>query len=135
MILDRSDMFKVLSADTRVRILELLKSNGPVCGSVIAERFGITPSAVSQHLKALRIAGLVTRQRQGYHVPYSLNDDALEHFRAELNAVCQHPQHARSRDVKLSRLSIDLLKKYERELRDELQNVREKVKKIEGAKK
>ncbi|GAB2886825.1 hypothetical protein GCM10027074_64120 [Streptomyces deserti] len=36
----------------------------------LARRLGVTPSAVSQHLRVLHAAGLVTRTRDGRHVLY-----------------------------------------------------------------
>ena len=133
MILDRTDMFKVLAAETRVRIIELLKTKGPMCGKDIASTIEITPSAVSQHLRTLRQADLVTRQRQGYYVPYSLNETALDALRRQLAEVCSAADltKLKQRDVKLSRLSLDLLRKYATELKTELQTVRNKVKEIE----
>ena len=51
MNVDPAEMFKVLGVETRVRIIELLKSKGPLGANNIAERIGVTPAAVSQHLK------------------------------------------------------------------------------------
>ncbi|MFH8768358.1 DUF5937 family protein [Streptomyces sp. NPDC017958] len=48
---------------TRTALLTALAE--PVTTATLAERLGITPSAVSQHLGALRGAGLVTTQRRG----------------------------------------------------------------------
>ncbi len=48
-----SEMFKVLGVETRVKIIELLKSKGPLGVKAIAEKLSITPSAVSQHLRIL----------------------------------------------------------------------------------
>ena len=50
------DMFKVLGVETRIRIIDLLKTKGPLGAKKIAEVLGITPAAVSQHLKILKQA-------------------------------------------------------------------------------
>ena len=63
---------KVLSVDTRVRIIELLK-NQALCVGALSERLGVTAGAVSQHLRILRDAGLVTDEKRGYYVHYRLN--------------------------------------------------------------
>ena len=63
--LDSSEIFKILSVETRIRIIELLKSKGPIGVKDIAKEIGITPAAVSQHLKLLRQAGLVKNERRG----------------------------------------------------------------------
>ena len=82
-----ADIFKILSVDTRIEIVEHLK-NGEMSVNALAESLGITQSAVSQHLRVLRSAGLVTDERKGYWVHYSLNREVLEECRQRLNRVC-----------------------------------------------
>ena len=48
---------------------------------------GITPSAVSQHLKVLKDAGLVTVQIDGARRIYHLSGDGLVELRAYLDAL------------------------------------------------
>ena len=69
-------IFKVLSVDARVRIIQLLKSR-PFCVNALARQLGITAAAVSQHLRVLRDAELVTSDRQGYYVHYQINKSTL----------------------------------------------------------
>ncbi len=71
---------KVLSVETRIRILQLLKSR-PLCVNALAVRLGITPGAVSQHLRIMRDAGLVIDEKRGYYVHYRLNKEALMAWR------------------------------------------------------
>ena len=59
MIVEPAEIFKVLSVETRVKIVDLLKANGALGVKDISEKLGITPPAVSQHLKILKQAGLV----------------------------------------------------------------------------
>ena len=54
-----SDLFRALGVENRIKIIELLKSRGPIGVKEIAEVIGITPAAVSQHLRVLKHAGLV----------------------------------------------------------------------------
>ncbi len=82
-----ADLFKILSVDKRIEIVEHLK-NGSMNVNALAESLGVTPSAVSQHLRVLRSAGLVTDERKGYWVHYSLSREALEECRQRLNRVC-----------------------------------------------
>ena len=63
MNLEPIEMLKALAVETRVKIIELLKSEGPLGAKKIAELFGITPAAVSQHLKILKQAGFVRSER------------------------------------------------------------------------
>ena len=136
MELEPSDMFKALAVETRVKIIELLKCKGPLGAKNIAELVGITPAAVSQHLKVLRQAGLVRRERKGYWIPYSIDEKALENCRQLLNEVCQCGcgGTGRFKEKELSVSSLESLQKYERELRNELAVVRERIKEIDAKK-
>ncbi len=83
--------FDVLGDPVRRRILELLaaqeNSSGDIV-SVIQREFGITQSAVSQHLRVLRESGFASVRQEGARRLYSVNaaplrevDAWLEHFR------------------------------------------------------
>ncbi len=80
-------LFKILSVDKRIEIVELLKKK-PMSVNGLADKLGITQSAVSQHLRVLKAAGLVRDKRKGYWIYYSLNKDALERCRRRLNRIC-----------------------------------------------
>jgi len=69
---DLGQLLKALSDPTRGKIIEAL-ARRPLCVSAIAARVGVTPSAVSQHLRILRQANLVTADKRGYWVHYSVN--------------------------------------------------------------
>lgn len=84
---DAAELFKILSVDKRIEIIELLKKE-PKSVNAMAEALGVTQSAVSQHLRVLKSAGLVRDERQGYWIYYSLNREALEICRQRLNRVC-----------------------------------------------
>lgn len=137
MKLDSSEMFKVLGVETRIRIIELLKSKGPLGAKNIAEVFGITPAAVSQHLKVLRQAGLVRNERKGYWIPYSIDEEALENCRCILNEVCTCgcKGTGKFKEQELKNASLVSIMKYERKLERELQNVRERISKIRAQEK
>ena len=84
---EAAELFKILSVDTRIEIIEHLK-RGAMSVNALAEALGVTQSAVSQHLRVLKAAGLVKDERQGYWIYYSLNQDTLEICRKRLNRVC-----------------------------------------------
>ena len=69
-------VFKVLSVETRVRMIELLKRRS-LCVNALAKTLNITPAAVSQHLRVLRDADLVIADKQGYFVHYRVNEKTL----------------------------------------------------------
>lgn len=84
---EAADLFKILSVDKRIEIIELLKKE-PLSVNALAKALGITQSAVSQHLRVLKGAGLVKDERRGYWIYYSLNRDILEKCRQRLNRIC-----------------------------------------------
>lgn len=136
MIIEPAEIFKVLSVETRVKIIELLKANGALGVKDISDKLGITPPAVSQHLKILKQAGLVRSERQGYWIPYSINEEAMEGCREILNEVCSCGCQGtgRFKEKELSKASLGALKKYEIELQKELDKVRGRVSEIEAEK-
>ncbi len=69
-------IFKILAVESRIRMLELLKAR-PFCVNALAKHLGITPAAVSQHLRILREADLVIPDKRGYFVHYRINEKTL----------------------------------------------------------
>src|SRR3989337_795426 len=137
MKLEPFEMLKALAVETRVRIIDLLKSKGPLGAKNIAELVGVTPAAVSQHLKILKQSGLVRSERKGYWIPYSIDEEALENCRQVLNEVCTCGcgGKGRFREKELNGSSLASLQKYEKELRNEIRIVRERIKEIDSEKK
>ena len=69
-------VFRALSVETRVRIVQLLKKRA-LCVNALAARLEVTPAAVSQHLRVLRDADLVIPDKRGYYVHYQINEKTL----------------------------------------------------------
>ena len=69
-------LFKALSAETRVRMVQLLK-NRALCVGALSAQLDVTQGAVSQHLRILRDADLVIPEKRGYYVHYRLNEKTL----------------------------------------------------------
>lgn len=65
-------VFKALSDDSRLRIINLLFYSGELCVCDIEEVMGFTQTKVSRHLAYLRKAGLVDDRRQGLWMLYSI---------------------------------------------------------------
>jgi len=80
-----TEIFKALSDPTRLRLVKLLSaSGGALCVNALAGTLEVSQSAVSQHLRVLRQAGLVRGERRGYFVHYSLDSGRLEQFKARM---------------------------------------------------
>jgi len=128
-----AEIFKVLSVETRVRIIELLKGRGPLGAKEIAATIGITTAAVSQHLKILRQAGLVRSERKGYWIPYSIDEKAMENCRQLLTEVCTCGCQGSGKFSKCepTRSDREALKKYAAELQNELKTVQARLAELE----
>ena len=70
------DRFAALSDPTRRHIVEMLGAGERTAGA-IGQNFPISAPAVSQHLKALREAGLVRVRVDGARRIYSLDPEGL----------------------------------------------------------
>ena len=70
-------LFKALNDETRREILELLKKSDMNAGE-IAEQFNISKPSISHHLDILKRADLITSEKKGQYVEYSLNTTILE---------------------------------------------------------
>ena len=66
-----TNIFKVLSDKQRRDILEMLKK-GRMNAGEIAEQLGITPAALSYHLKLLKSADLIMEYKQKNFVYYEI---------------------------------------------------------------
>ncbi len=80
--------FDVLGDPVRRRILELLASGERTAGDVgaaVQAEFGITQSAVSQHLKVLRSNGFVQVRPEGTRRVYAVAPDPLREVDAWLD--------------------------------------------------
>ncbi|MFQ6861800.1 MAG: autorepressor SdpR family transcription factor [Beduini sp.] len=72
-----NNIFKALSDPTRRQILELLKEQSLNAGE-IAEYFDITKPSISHHLSILKNCDLITDERQGQNIVYSLNSTIFQ---------------------------------------------------------
>ena len=76
-----NDTFKALADGTRREILELLRQRDMNAGE-IASHFNISKPSISHHLNALKQANLVTVERNGQEMIYTLNTTVLDEFLA-----------------------------------------------------
>lgn len=67
-----NSLFKALNDKTRREILELLKEKDLSAGE-ISEKFNIAKPSISHHLDLLKQAELVTSEKKGQFIYYSLN--------------------------------------------------------------
>ena len=80
------DRFIALADPTRRRIIEMLGEGALAAGEITA-RFEVSAPAISQHLKVLKAAGLVTVEVSGQRRIYRLDPEGLEAFEAWVRQV------------------------------------------------
>jgi ArsR family transcriptional regulator, arsenate/arsenite/antimonite-responsive transcriptional repressor len=79
-------VFKLLSDETRLRILVYLTREGELHVTALCDRLGQSQPAVSHHLALLRVAGLIKARRDGKHNFYSVRQ---ARFRRLMEQVLQ----------------------------------------------
>jgi DNA-binding transcriptional ArsR family regulator len=80
------DTFTALADPTRRQIIESLAAGETSFGE-LADKFEMSRPAVSQHLKVLRDAGIVTARADAQRRIYRLNDQSLDEVEAWLGTV------------------------------------------------
>ena len=83
---DLCELFRIFGDSTRIRILYVL-FEAEMCVCDIAALLGMTQSAISHQLRALKNARLVKSRREGKVVFYSLSDD---HVKTIINQGMSH---------------------------------------------
>ncbi len=80
------NLLKALGEPNRLQIFKCLLERRH-CVRSLSKILGITESAVSQHVKVLREAGLVYGERYGYHIHYFPEQTAVDFLVKELEAM------------------------------------------------
>ena len=83
---DLTELFRIFADSTRVRILYVLEES-EMCVCDLAALLGMTQSAISHQLRALKNARLVKARRDGKTVFYSLAD---QHVKTILDQGLEH---------------------------------------------
>jgi len=81
-------LLKALADETRLQILEFLK-DGEKCVCEIVPHIGTSQSNVSQHLRILRNANIVTDRREGRSIYYSVVDERIFNCLETLERVAE----------------------------------------------
>ncbi len=82
-----AEIFKALSDETRLRIVNLLARAGSMSVSDIVTALRMPQWHISRHLTRLRLAGLVEAQRKGASVHYRLADTVSSKVQKLLGSV------------------------------------------------
>jgi DNA-binding transcriptional ArsR family regulator len=110
-----------LGDGTRMAIFQRL-SHGPMAVHELAERLPVSRPAVSQHLRVLKDAGLVTDSRAGTRRLYQLDPEGVARLRAHFDQVWERAlgafRHAATVPTGSAATKKESLKKGERDDKD-----------------
>jgi len=70
-------MLKALGEPMRLKIYQALLERKH-CVRSLSQKLGISESAISQHLKIMKEAGLVYGEKYGYHMHYLPSQEAID---------------------------------------------------------
>ena len=87
---EAAELFKVLGNESRLWLLRLL-DEVPMNVGALEEATGMSQPLISQHLRTLRQAGLVTATRKGREVTYRVTDLHVTHVIADALAHVLEP--------------------------------------------
>jgi len=94
---DAAMLFKTLSDETRLRIVDMLSCDER-CACDLLEAFSITQPTLSYHMKNLTDSGLVNGRRDGAWMRYTVNMELmtqLKVFLEQISTVCEEDDHDR----------------------------------------
>jgi ArsR family transcriptional regulator len=84
-------MLRALGHPVRLGIMRRLAAEPETCACDFSDVFGLKQPTISQHLKVLRDAGLVTTRRRGTQICYSVRPGAIAELTDVLNALTTRP--------------------------------------------
>ena len=84
--LEKTLVLKAIADETRMKIVTLLLQHN-YCVRALARKLGLTEATISQHLKVLREAGLLTGEKKGYFMHYEVNRGVLHELAQEIEQL------------------------------------------------
>lgn len=100
---DLAQVFKLLSDETRLRILLYLAQSHELHVTDLCKRLGQSQPAVSHHLALLRVSGLIESRREGKHNYYSVRTEHFGELLVDLfSSTGQIPRKIRFHDFTLN---------------------------------
>ena len=96
-----ANMLRALANPHRLKILKLL-DQAPHNVMDLCQRLSLRQSLASQHLARLRLDGIVTAERRGHHVVYSLQNARAREILAVLDGRTPQPVKAKTRKSRMN---------------------------------
>jgi ArsR family transcriptional regulator, zinc-responsive transcriptional repressor len=85
------ELLRALAAPMRIAIVTELARGGVRCVHQLVDALDAPQPLVSQHLRVLRMAGVVHGSRRGRETEYSLTDDHIAHIVADAVTHANEP--------------------------------------------
>ncbi len=82
---------KALGHPARLGVIRMLHERQTCIGCDIVDEVGLAQSTISEHLRILKAAGIITGEVASPRVCYSLNTEALEPLRCFLHEIAGQP--------------------------------------------
>ncbi len=80
-----SELMRALAHPLRLKILEFIDRNDEINVNKIYNTLDLEQSITSQHLRILRLAGVVDSTRDGKYIHYTINYDIIERAKNAVN--------------------------------------------------
>lgn len=108
---DLVQVFKLLSDETRLRVLMYLAREGELHVTALCDKLNQSQPAVSHHLALLRVAGLIEARRDGKHNYYSVK---ASHFHRLMNEIFSNLVTREADEVKFDDFTLSYTPDYTR---------------------
>lgn len=86
-------VLKAIANETRLKIVKMLLQNN-YCVRALSQKLKLSEAAISQHLKILREAGLISSEKKGYYRHYNVNVDVLRQLASEIEELAISGKYA-----------------------------------------
>ena len=73
-----SKLLSISGNEVRLKILFLLNMEKELCPCDLADILGMSVPSISQHIRKIKDAGIITARRDGQTLYYSLNEDETD---------------------------------------------------------
>ena len=80
-------LLSIAGSDVRLKILFLLNAENELCPCDLADILKMSVPAISQHIRKIKDAGIITARRDGQTLYYSLNRDETEIFNSIFKSI------------------------------------------------
>lgn len=84
-----SEILRALAHPLRMQILEFIDKHKTINVNKIYNTLKLEQSITSQHLRILRLAGVVDTHREGKYIHYSINYNKIDHVVSSINGFLE----------------------------------------------